>query len=103
MVDTHERRAMEKLNTLAKINKYRALSWRVPGWFPLVDFELFRTISEVQLEAGFHGDILEIGTYKGKSGILLTLCAEPTEKCDFLTCMQTFNMKLTQIQEITRN
>ena len=84
MVDTHERRAMEKLNSLAKINKYKAHSWRVPGWFPLVDFELFRTISEAQLEAGFQGDILEIGTYKGKSGILLTLCAEPTERVRLL-------------------
>jgi len=84
MVDTHERRAMKKLNGLAEINRYRAHSWRVPGWFPLVDFELFHTISEAQLEAGFRGDILEIGTYKGKSGILLTLCAEPTERVRLL-------------------
>ena len=84
MVDTNERRAMKKLNGLAEINRYRAHSWRVPGWFPLVDFELFHTISEAQLEAGFRGDILEIGTYKGKSGILLTLCAEPTERVRLL-------------------
>lgn len=75
---------MEKLNGLAKINKYKAHSWRVPGWFPLVDFELFRTISEAQLQAGFQGDILEIGTYKGKSGILLTLLAQPTERVRLL-------------------
>ena len=75
---------MEKLNGIAKINKYRAHSWRVPGWFPLVDFELFRTISEAQLQAGFQGDILEIGTYKGKSGILLTLLAQPTERVRLL-------------------
>ena len=75
---------MEKLNGIAKINKYRAHSWRVPGWFPLVDFELFRTISEAQLQAGFQGDILEIGTYKGKSGILLTLLAQPAERVRLL-------------------
>jgi hypothetical protein len=59
--------------TLPK-NKYRAHSWQAPGWFPVVDFELFRTISEAQVEAGFRGDISEIGTYRGKSGILLTFC-----------------------------
>lgn len=80
MVTTRERCAMEKSKGLAKIKKYRANSWQVPGWFTLVDFELFRAFSETQLELGFRGDILEIGTYKGKSGILLTLCAEPTEK-----------------------
>jgi len=70
---------MKKLNRAAKIKKYRVDSWRVPGWFPLIDFELFIAINMKQQELGFRGDILEIGTYKGKSGILLTLCAEPTE------------------------
>ena len=70
---------MEKLKGSAKIKRYRFSFWRVPGWFPLVDFDLFLAINEVQVKCGFRGDILEIGTYKGKSGILLTLCAEPTE------------------------
>jgi hypothetical protein len=70
---------MEKLSSAAKIKKYRVNSWRVPGWFPLIDFDLFLAINNRQQELGFLGDILEIGTYKGKSGILLTLCAKPTE------------------------
>jgi hypothetical protein len=70
---------MEKLSSATKIKKYRVNSWRVPGWFPLVDFDLFQAINKSQQELGCLGDILEIGTYKGKSGILLTLCAGPTE------------------------
>jgi hypothetical protein len=70
---------MKKLSSAIKMKKYRSNSWRVPGWFPLVDFDLVLAINKLQQELGFLGDILEIGTYKGKSGILLTLCAKPTE------------------------
>lgn len=70
---------MEKSRNMALISKYRANFWRVPGWFPLVDFEFLLNINGVQQITGVRGDILEIGTYKGKSGILLSLCAEKSE------------------------
>jgi len=65
MVTNKERKRMEKLSSATEIRKYRVNSWRVPGWFPLVDFDLFLAINNRQQELGFLGDILEIGTYKG--------------------------------------
>jgi len=66
------------------IKRYRKSFWRVPGWFPLLDFELFTTLNDLQTSLGCKGDILEIGTYKGKSGILLTLFAQRDEKVRLL-------------------
>lgn len=66
------------------IKRYRKSFWRVPGWFPLLDFELFTELNDLQTNLGCKGDILEIGTYKGKSGILLTLFAQKDEKVRLL-------------------
>jgi hypothetical protein len=54
------------------IQRYRRNFFKVPGWLPLIDFELFVILDEIQVEHQYAGDILEIGTYKGKSGILLS-------------------------------
>jgi hypothetical protein len=43
----------------------------VPGWFYPLDFLAFVNVDRIQREAGYFGDVLEIGTYYGKSAILL--------------------------------
>jgi hypothetical protein len=43
----------------------------VPGWFLHVDARLLMGVDALQRERGVTGDVLEIGTYKGKSAILL--------------------------------
>jgi hypothetical protein len=43
----------------------------VPGWFSHQDVVLFERIGLIQQGSGMRGDILEIGTYMGKSAILL--------------------------------
>ena len=43
----------------------------IPGWFWPVDVWLFTLIDEIQRSAKFVGDLLEIGTYMGKSAIAL--------------------------------
>ncbi|MGY5010915.1 class I SAM-dependent methyltransferase [Streptomyces sp. 900105755] len=41
----------------------------VPGWFPVLDQVLFEWFLRRQEEAGTRGDLLEVGTYMGKSAI----------------------------------
>ncbi|MER6274110.1 class I SAM-dependent methyltransferase [Streptomyces sp900105755] len=41
----------------------------VPGWFPVLDQVLFDWFLRRQEEAGTRGDLLEVGTYMGKSAI----------------------------------
>jgi hypothetical protein len=43
----------------------------IPGWFEDVDFLLFDQILERQSQGGVVGDLLEIGTYLGKSAVVL--------------------------------
>ena len=43
----------------------------VPGWFSPQDLQLFERIGLIQDGSSVAGDILEIGTYMGKSAILL--------------------------------
>ncbi|MGY4982521.1 class I SAM-dependent methyltransferase [Streptomyces sp. 900105755] len=41
----------------------------VPGWFPVLDQVLFDWFLRRQEESGMRGDLLEVGTYMGKSAI----------------------------------
>jgi hypothetical protein len=43
----------------------------IPGWFEDIDFLLFDHILEHQSRQGIAGDLLEIGTYLGKSAVVL--------------------------------
>ena len=61
-----------KVTKRVGIKRYRRNFFKVPGWLPLIDFELFVILDEIQAEYQYSGDILEIGTYQGKSGILLS-------------------------------
>ncbi|OBI95409.1 class I SAM-dependent methyltransferase [Mycobacterium sp. 1465703.0] len=44
---------------------------QVDGWFFEADVELFSTLLACQTAEGIRGDMLEIGTYQGKSAILM--------------------------------
>lgn len=53
----------------------------VPGWFFQRDAKLFLLVHEAQRACGVSGDILEIGTFMGRSAILLGyLCDRPGER-----------------------
>jgi hypothetical protein len=55
------------------------------GWFSAVDADLFGICASVQKELGLSGDLLEIGTYAGKSAIMLGFMRQANEKlwiCD---------------------
>lgn len=43
----------------------------VPGWFERVDALLFAAVDRSQRAAGLTGDLMEIGTYMGRSAVLL--------------------------------
>lgn len=58
---------------------------RVPGWFTYDDCAHFCLVLNTQFAAGARGDILEIGSYHGRSTIVLADCLQPGEKlvvCD---------------------
>jgi hypothetical protein len=60
----------------------------VLGWFEDVDAAVFRAIDHVQRAGSVEGDLLEIGTYLGKSAILLGYLLRPSERlvvCDLFT------------------
>lgn len=52
---------------------------RVPGWMHALDLDLFDQILAHQLDADIHGDLLEIGSYHGKSAIVLGYGLRPDE------------------------
>ncbi|GAA2130652.1 class I SAM-dependent methyltransferase [Kitasatospora kazusensis] len=56
----------------------------VPGWFWKVDQEAFDWFLDSQTAAGLTGDILELGTYLGRSAVLLGGHLRPGEK--FTVC-----------------
>lgn len=73
----------------------RAPLWRelkqVPGWFNWLDSWLFSALLEYQLENDVHGDLLEIGVYKGKSAIHLASYLRNDEEltvCDLFEDVQ---------------
>ncbi|MFC8451331.1 class I SAM-dependent methyltransferase [Kitasatospora sp. NPDC057223] len=51
----------------------------VPGWFWPVDQLLFTRLLEGQTAAGTAGDLLELGTYLGRSAILIGRHLQPSE------------------------
>src|SRR4051812_23935741 len=51
----------------------------VPGWFWPVDQMLFTRLLEGQTAAGSTGDLLELGTYLGRSAILIGRHLQPSE------------------------
>jgi hypothetical protein len=56
---------------LLGLDAYRRTFNNVPGWMHLLDLHLFDRILSHQLDANIRGDILEIGSYHGKSAIAL--------------------------------
>lgn len=50
---------------------YRRAAKSIPGWFHPIDQTLFDLILDYQAAADIRGDILEIGSYHGKSAIAL--------------------------------
>lgn len=60
----------------------------IPGWFSTQDYQVFITLMDQQSISGVTGDVLEIGTYLGKSAALLgALLAEGEELyvCDLFS------------------
>jgi hypothetical protein len=51
----------------------------VPGWFPVIDQQLFTWLLERQDRLGIRGDLLELGVYLGKSAILTGRHLRPGE------------------------
>jgi hypothetical protein len=67
------------------IQTYLTTMTSVPGWFYPLDFLAFVEINRIQAEAGYVGDVLEIGTYCGRSAVLLGYLLRPGERlyvCD---------------------
>ena len=71
-----------KMNT--RIRRYRYQSWVIPGWFTLTDHEMFVAINTIQEKFSISGNLLEIGTFCGKSGALLSLLASSDETVSLL-------------------
>ncbi len=62
------------------INDYiNTSSKEVEGWFFPIDMLLFTLINEWHQRSSTHGDIAEVGVYKGKSLILLSLLSAENE------------------------
>ncbi len=52
---------------------------QMPGWFNVDDCAHFSLILRMQTAMGVLGDVLEIGSYHGRSTCLLAYCLSPTE------------------------
>lgn len=69
----------------ADLERYLEAVESVPGWFYANDVALFVDLSAHQRARGQSGDLLEIGTYLGKSAVLLGFLLGPGERlvvCD---------------------
>lgn len=67
------------------IDLYLAKCRTIPGWMPRTDGIIFEFVSNCQLAAGVTADILEVGSYHGRSAILLGYLLAPGERlflCD---------------------
>jgi hypothetical protein len=67
------------------MSDYLAERGRIPGWFHPPDTWLFHAFNELQDKHGIGGDILEVGTYLGRTAILLGYLLRPGERlvvCD---------------------
>jgi predicted O-methyltransferase YrrM len=57
----------------------------VPGWFNVDDCGHFHLILSMQSNLGLRGDVLEIGSYHGRSTAVMAACLQPGERivvCD---------------------
>lgn len=57
----------------------------IPGWFNLDDAGHFWLVLEMQSLLGLHGDLLEIGSYHGRSTAFMAACVRDRERivvCD---------------------
>lgn len=64
---------------------YLRKSGSIPGWMHRTDATAFAALSRFQSEAGVRADLLEIGTYHGRSAILMGYLLQPGERlvlCD---------------------
>jgi hypothetical protein len=52
---------------------------KIPGWFNLDDCEHFYLLLAYQSILGIKGDLLEIGSYHGRSASLMASCLQPKE------------------------
>lgn len=96
---------MQKSSRLKKSFHYKCNSWKVPGWFPLLDFNLFEELDLIQDQNSITGDILEIGTYKGKSGVLLSILSKPKQMVNlldlYLTADSSSNLDSEHYSQLT--
>jgi hypothetical protein len=87
-----------------KVAEYRERMGEVPGWLPPLDFDLIDLALTFQEERGVSGDLLEIGSYKGKCSILLGLHRQDGEElavCDLFGGATTnSSAKYTDLDQI---
>lgn len=83
---------MRKSSGDRQTSRYKRNYWKVPGWFTLLDFNLFEELNEIHIQNSIHGDILEIGTYKGKSGVLLSILQRHLETVNLLDLYSTADL-----------
>ncbi|HET6341404.1 MAG TPA: class I SAM-dependent methyltransferase [Gemmatimonadota bacterium] len=65
---------------LAPLARYRAEYERLNGWLRTEAAATWSCLFTFQEERGIHGDLMEIGIFKGKSAALIALHAGPQEK-----------------------
>lgn len=75
-----------------KLNNYLILMDFIDGWFLKGAAELFLWVDYIQKRNGISGNLFEIGTYQGKSAILLALMVD-TNKERFAICDDFDNKK----------
>ena len=70
----------------------------ISGWFSKHDFLVMRTILELQNQLEYRGDILEIGSYHGKSSVLLGSCLMSDEKIILCDIFENANEEKNKIE-----
>jgi len=88
-----------------RIRRYKYRSWVVPGWFTLTDHEVFIAMNTIQEKLAISGNLLEIGTFCGKSGALLSLLASSEETVSLLDLFDDVkfekNLETTDYRKMT--
>jgi hypothetical protein len=75
----------------------------VPGWFPVIDQNLFTWVLERQERLGQWGDLLELGVYLGKSAILTGRHLHPGEKFTVCDLFDSDAPDLANAQEMRKS
>ncbi len=79
----------------------------IPGAFNLDDMQHFLMVSKMQTMNSVRGDLLEIGTYHGRSASLMSLCLNKDEQlhlCDaFLGDTEDFYINKPTVKNLIRN